>query len=193
VPHDRDRRVKPTSVRHGLCFSCDLGDRGGGVGGAMLTASPGGARGAGAEVEFGLPGLGQWRGLEQLCDGAAEHQVGLDEPCEGERAGDDPGGLVGEAQQHEGDQRDRDLNADGVFRGSQEVADLQGLFDPSEEQLDRPSPLVEVGDLLRARLDVVGEDAQHLAGLDRNPDLAASIGICLAAVMSLTLDGVTIR
>src|ERR1700693_2517832 len=50
-------------------------------------------------------------------------------------------------------------------------ADLEGLFDPSEEQLDRPAALVKVSDLLRARRQVVGEDAQDLAGLGAHPPL----------------------
>ena len=91
------------------------------------------------------------------------HQVCSQEPCEGERAGHDPVGVVSQPQQQEGDQRDGDLNANGVFGGSQEVADLQGLFDPSKEQLDGPSTLVQIGDFLRTCLQVIGEDAQHLA------------------------------
>src|SRR6266511_892183 len=69
------------------------------------------------------------------------HEVGADEPHEGERTFDDFVGIMRQAQQHEGDQRDRNLNANRVFGGSQEVGDLQGLFDPSEEQLDGPAPL----------------------------------------------------
>ncbi len=105
------------------------------------------------------------RRLEKFGDGAPIHQVSSNEPCEGERACNDPVGIVGQAQQQEDDQRDRDLNPDGIFRCSEEVADLQGLLDPSKEQLDRPSTLVEVGDILRAGLQVIGEDAQHLAAL----------------------------
>ncbi len=53
------------------------------------------------------------------------------------------------------------------------MGDLQGLFDPAKEQLDRPSPLVQVGDFLCACLQIIGEDAQHLAGFDDDPKLAA--------------------
>ena len=99
-------------------------------------------------------------------------QVGSDEPCEGDGTFYDLVGVVSQPQQQEGDQRNRDLNANGIFRGSQEVADLQGLFDPAKEQLDGPSALVQVGDFLRARLQIIGEDAQHLAGLDDDLNLA---------------------
>src|SRR5260370_24730155 len=119
-----------------------------------------------SEVKSGLLWLGWWGSLEKFGDRAPMHQVGSDQAGEGERAGHDPVGVVSQAQRQKGDQRDRDLNANGVFGSSQEMADLQGLFDPSKEQLDRPSTLVEVGDVLRACLDIIGEDAQHLAGLD---------------------------
>jgi len=81
-------------------------------------------------------------------------------------------GFVRQAQQHEGDERDDDLRPHRVLGGSEEVADLEGLFDPSEEQLDRPAALVKVGDLLRARRQVVGEDAQDLAGFGPHPHLS---------------------
>src|SRR5258708_8532414 len=158
-----DGRVKPTAVWHGLCVSCRL--QHGGV--STNIAAP--LRRTGcmwSEVKSGLLWLGWWGSLEKFGDRAPMHQVGSDQAGEGERAGHDPVGVVSQAQQQKGDQRDRDLNANGVFGSSQEMADLQGLFDPSKEQLDRPSTLVEVGDVLRACLDVIGEDAQHLAGLD---------------------------
>src|SRR6202163_5092643 len=121
-----------------------------------------------SEVKSGLLWLGEWRSLEKFADRAPVHQVGADEPGEGERAFYDLVGVVSQPQQQEGDQRDRDLNANGVFGGSQEVDDLQGLFDPAKEQLDGPSTLVQIGDFLRACLKVIGEDAQHLAGLDHD-------------------------
>src|ERR1041384_4939162 len=106
--------------------------------------------------------------FQKLVDGAALHQIDFDQACEGERAGYDLDGVVSQPQQQEGNQGDRDLNANRGFRGSEEVADLQGLLDPAKEQLDRPAPAVEIGNLLRAGLKIIGEDAQHLAGLDRN-------------------------
>src|SRR5215468_11073764 len=129
--------VEPTTVRHGLCLSrrpllCDT-----------HVATP--LRRAGRvrpEIEPGLVCLWRWWGFKKVGDRAAVHQVGSDEPGKGKRACNDFGGVVSQAQQQEGDQRDRDLNADGVFGGSEEVADLQSLLDPSKEQLDRPSSLV---------------------------------------------------
>ena len=53
--------------------------------------------------------------FEKFSDWASLHEVCSDEPGEGERALDDPVGIVGQAQQQKGDQRDRDLNANGVL------------------------------------------------------------------------------
>ena len=52
------------------------------------------------------------------------------------------------------------------------MADFQRLFDPSKEQLDGPSTLVQIGDFLRARGEIIGEYAQHHPGLDYDLDLA---------------------
>lgn len=45
------------------------------------------------------------------------------------------------------------------------MGDLQGLLDPTEEQLDGPSPLVEICDLLGFGVEIVGEDTQDFAGV----------------------------
>src|SRR6202043_3080377 len=102
------------------------------------------------------------RNMEELCNCAPMHQIGTDQAVGGEGALDDLVGVVGEAQQHKGDHGDRNLNANGILGDSEEVADFQRLFDPSEEQFDRPSTLVEVGDLLRFGGQVIGKDAQYL-------------------------------
>ena len=64
------------------------------------------------------------------------HQIGADEAGEGERAFDGVLSGLGETQQHEGDQRHGDLEAHGVLAGADEVADVQRLLDPAEEQLN---------------------------------------------------------
>src|SRR5260370_31441029 len=147
-----DARDKPTAVWHGVCLSWRLPD------GDVSTNIAAPWRGAGcmwSEVKSGLSWLRGWRSLEKLGDRAPMHQVGLDEPGEGERACHDSIGVVSQPQQQEGDQCDRDLNANGVFGGSQEVANFQGLFDPAKKQFDRPATLVEVRDLLRGCLHIV--------------------------------------
>jgi len=58
-------------------------------------------------------------------------RISLDES---KRTFHDGVGVVSQAQQQEGDQGNRDLNTDGIFGGSEEVGDLQGLLDPSKER-----------------------------------------------------------
>src|SRR6266404_2583283 len=142
---DVDGRDKPTAVWHVPCLSWSLphGDVS-----TNIVARLRRGRCMWCEVKSGLLWLGGRRSLEKFSDRAPMHQVCSDEPGEGERAGHDSIGVVSQPQQQEGDERDRDLNANGVFGGSEEVADLQGLFDPSKEQLDGPSTLVQVGDFL---------------------------------------------
>src|SRR5882672_11605740 len=124
------------------------------------------------EIEFDLVWCWALRGffLKKSSNRSPMHEIGADQPGEGERTFHDGVGIVSQAQQQEGDQGNRDLNADGILGSSEEVGDLQGLLDPSKEQLDRPSALVQIGDVLSAGGQIVGEDAQHLAGLDHDPD-----------------------
>ena len=64
------------------------------------------------------------------------------------------------------------MDADGVLGGAEELGDFEGLFDPSEEQLDVPAALVEIGDVLGGGVEIVAEDAQDLAGLDADADFS---------------------
>ena len=68
-----------------------------------------------------------------------------------------------------------ELRHNGVLGGSEEVADLEGLLDPAEEQFDLPASLVEVGDLVGRGVEIVGEDAQLLAGLGQDAHLANTV------------------
>ena len=89
------------------------------------------AGGVSVEGETGLARFGSWRGgsSHPLVEGATLHEIGPDQPGEGERAFDDAVGVMRQAQQQEGDERDDDLGAHRVLGGSEEVADLEGLFD----------------------------------------------------------------
>src|SRR5260370_5002680 len=78
------------------------------------------------------------------------HQVGAHESGELKRARENLVSGLGHAQEQKGDERHRDLNADGILRRSKEVLDLQGLFDPSEEQLDLPALLEDQALLWRS-------------------------------------------
>src|SRR5215467_7693055 len=116
------------------------------------------------KIKLRLLWLRFWWWFEKFRDRPPVHQIGPDEPGEGERAHNDFVGLMGEAQQQESDQCDSDLDTHGIFGGSEEVSDLQGLLDPAEEQLDGPPALVEVGEFLRGRSDIRLKEAKHLAG-----------------------------
>jgi hypothetical protein len=70
------------------------------------------------------------------------------------------------------DQRDSDLNSNGVLDGAEEVPDLQRLFDPAEEQLDRPAALVKIGDLAGGSIEIVADDTNLLSGLQQHAGLA---------------------
>ena len=74
--------------------------------------------------------------LEQAIKTPAVHQIGAHQAREGEWAGNCVLRGLGQAQQQKGDQRDGDLDAHGVFAGAEKAADLEGLLDPAEEQLD---------------------------------------------------------
>src|SRR6516225_8555774 len=108
-----------------------------------------------------------WRlNLQQTVEAPAVHQICAHEAGEDERAGDRVLRGLGHAQQQKGDQSDGDLDAHGVFAGAEKAADLEGLLDPAEEQLDRPAALIEIGDLPGGGVEVVAQDAQHLAGVE---------------------------
>ena len=109
---------------------------------------------------------------EHFTDGFAMHEVGVNLAREGFEYGDCCVWLVGEAEQKEGDQSDDDLDFHGILGGADEGLDAQILLHPFEEQLDLPAALIEIGDLAGGCLEVVGEDAQHLAGLDPHADFA---------------------
>ena len=103
------------------------------------------------------------------------HEVGPDEAGEGQWTAGGLGGCLRQAQQQIGDQGHGDLDTDGVLASAEEVFDLEGLFDPAEEQLDGPAAFVEVGDLLGGSVQVVGGDPQLLAVLEHHADLPQGV------------------
>src|SRR5438309_8779223 len=85
-------------------------------------------------------------GVEQPVEWLFVHQIDAHETGEALRAGDGALAGLGETQQQKGDQRDRDLGAHGILTEAEEAGDFEHLLDPAEEQLDRPTSLVEFGD-----------------------------------------------
>src|SRR5438876_7121288 len=104
------------------------------------------------------------------------HQVGAHESDEFEEAVLDFGNLSQHLQKQVSDQRDCDLDAHGILGTPDEVADLQRLLHQAEEQLNLPAPFVQVGDLLSGGVEIVGENAQSLAGVGGYDDLAHRVG-----------------
>ena len=100
------------------------------------------------------------------------HQVGAHESNELEEAVFGFAHLPQHVQEQIDDQRHSDLDADCILGTTDEVGDLQDLLHGSEEQLDLPALLIEVGNLLGGSIEIVCEDAQRLAGLGHHHDLA---------------------
>jgi hypothetical protein len=117
--------------------------------------------------------LAQFEWLEQADFELGEQQCSAS--LEGARAG-----VVQDAQQHKGDQRDIDLDAHSVFTASEKAADLEVLLEPLEQQLDLPSLFVELCDLEGRSLQVVGKQIEGLVviGADDHNLAQADLRAC---------------
>ena len=71
----------------------------------------------------------QWLAVQHRCP---------DQPLKLRQASNRALSTMRELDQHEGDQRHRNLDAHGVLAGAVEVPQLQRLLDPAKEQLDIP-------------------------------------------------------
>src|ERR1035437_1082676 len=115
-------------------------------------------------------GIDGWR-FGNGSDGSPSEQELADEFGEPEWKHGDAVCPRGDAQQQIGDHRGEDLQTDGILVGAEELADIEMLFDPPEQQLDLPAALVEGGDLDCGASKIVGEECHHSAVLA--PDLDA--------------------
>jgi hypothetical protein len=75
-----------------------------------------------------------------------------------------------DAQQHECDQGAVDLDAHGVFAAAEKAADLEVLLEPFEQQFDIPALFVELGDIDRGWLRVIGEQINRLVMIGADDD-----------------------
>src|SRR6516162_11577023 len=91
-----------------------------------------------------------------------------------ERAGR---GLLQDAQQQKGDQRDIDLGAHGVLAAADKAADLEVLLEPLEQQLDLPALFVELRDVGGGTLEIVGEQIERLVVIGAGDDDLAQLGL----------------
>src|SRR6202023_2798490 len=76
-------------------------------------------------LERQLGGTSDWRrfGIEQAIERLLVHQVGAHQTGKAKRAVDRALPGLGEAQQEEGDQRDGDLDRDGILAGAEKAGD----------------------------------------------------------------------
>lgn len=88
------------------------------------------------------------------------HELGFHRPRESQQATCKPLRMMHHSQDEIIDARDRDLDAQGILAGAEEVLDFDVLLKPVEEQLDLPARLVEVGDVLRRIDEVVVEKSR---------------------------------
>ena len=120
--------------------------------------------------------------------------------CLGDEAGDgleaEPGSGpdLREPQQQVGDQRGDDLDAHRILAGAEEVADLQVLLDPLEEELDLPALLVECRDLCGRRVQVVADQGDLPAAVDAHGDEPDRLveGVLAAGCQALRQRGDTV-
>lgn len=93
---------------------------------------------------------------------------------------------------HQDVDRDRDphLGLHGVLGSSEERLDSKVLLDPPEEQLHLPPLLVEQGDALRGKGEIVGQENQFLFFLDVEESYTAEfVGVILCRVDPRQDDG----
>src|SRR6185437_14041082 len=106
--------------------------------------------GAGA----GLGGVDIGRALD-VGDRLACEEAGRDEVGETDCRQGNAAIAGGDAQQEIGDHGGDDLEADGVWRAAEELAQLEMLLDPAEQELDLPAHLVERGDLDGRSVEII--------------------------------------
>jgi hypothetical protein len=107
--------------------------------------------------------IGEVEGLENGGFEADEEAFGV--TCRGHAAAE-------QAEQEPSDERNIDLDFDGVFAASEEPFDLEVLLDPLEEQLDLPALLVKRGDFAGGAAVIVGDEDERSFAVALHDDLA---------------------
>src|SRR3954451_15799776 len=82
-----------------------------------------------------------------ICDRLSYEQRGGDQAGEADGRHEDAALASGDAQQQIGNHGCKDLQSDGVFGAAEELAKLQMLLDPAEQQFDLPARFVKSGDV----------------------------------------------
>jgi hypothetical protein len=72
------------------------------------------------------------------------------------------------AHEHVNDQRRHDLNDGGVLGVAEEVAKLEVLLDPLEEEFDLPAPLIKLCDLGCGAVEIIADKRDCAATSDHS-------------------------
>lgn len=149
-----------------------------------------------AELVWGAEGFGSawvdWRWALDGGDVATLEEAADDEVREALDRQGDTMSAGGDAQQRIGDHRGEELEADGIVVVAEELADLQMLLDPTEQELDLPAAFVEGGDLGGRAHEVVCEKRDRVAAVtlhDQPPQPERQLGISLAGKAHLGIFG----
>jgi hypothetical protein len=85
---------------------------------------------------------------------------------------DDAAFACGDPQQQISDHGSEDLQADRVLGAAEELAKLQMLLDPAEQQFDLPAGFVKRGDLDRRAFQIVSDEGEFCAVIAPEADAA---------------------
>src|SRR5882757_9440208 len=136
----------------------------------------------GMEFGFRFARIDWWRAVDfrdrfsheqalanELSEAQVQHSQGIQTPRE--------------AQEQIGDHRSDDLQANGVVVLAHELAKVEMLLDPAEQEFDLPAPLVEGRNLNRGAFEIVGDKSNRSAHVTFDLDASQrdrQLGIALA-------------
>src|SRR5258708_11488007 len=126
------------------------------VGGASVAGGRGGDLGGSVDI-------GDRPSYEQRC---------CDEAGKADGRHDDAAFACGDPQQQISDHGSDDLQADRVLGAAEELAKLQMLLDPAEQQFDLPAGFVKRGDLDRRAFQIVSDEGEFCAVIAPEADAA---------------------
>src|SRR5260370_33057817 len=111
-------------------------------------------------------------GSVDIGDRLAYEQRGCDEAGKADGRHDDAAFACGDPQQQISDHGSDDLQADRVRGAAEELAKLQMLLDPAEQQFDLPAGFVKRGDLDRRAFQIVSDEGEFCAVIAPEADAA---------------------
>src|SRR6266849_4059916 len=136
----------------------------------------------GREVGLWFARIDWWRGVD-FCDRFSHEQALANEFGEAQVQHFQGIQAPGETQQQIGDHRSNDLQTNGVVVLAHELAKIEMLLDPAEQQFDLPATLVESRNLDCRALEIVGDESDRPALVTFDLDASQrdrQLGIALA-------------